>query len=373
MISGILYIALNEDFIAILIGRMLAGIAHGTLYVTMVSHYADNTFAEMRGRSVTLIAVMYNLAATIVAAFNLYSSDTLNIISSYSDGIIGFFTLILAIIGLAINYFLTYNSVQFSLSRGQEHEAVQDLIKLRGESTLTPSIRNELDDMQEMLNQANIENENIFANGNIRPLLLVTMLKLQGFLTNNAIINMLLIGFAQFLLGTSLIFVGPVFLTCFRLLASLVPMLAGDFIARKWFLTPSGAISGIVLAVFGILIIFVNLEVGFVVFLALFQISVGFGVDPMNHVITSEAFARHKRAWSIAFVTSVEYALQILAMVVMYYFIGAATTTHIIVVGSAVLILLLAAAIHFLLPETCNLSIWQCQDIHRGEYLRSRS
>lgn len=370
-ISGIIYIAWNEEYSAILVGRMLAGVAHGILYVTMVSHYADNTFAEMRGFSVSLIAVLINLAAAVVAAFNIYNTDTLKIISSFSDGVIGFFTLILAIIGVAINYFLTYDSVPSSMRRGQEQVAVTDLIKLRKEATLTPSIRYELADMLQMLNEARSGNENIFSNGNIRPLLLVTMLKLQAFLTSNPMLNMLLISFAQVLIGTSGTFVGSVFLTCFRLLASVVAMLAGDLISRKWFLTPAGGISGIVLALFGILLMSVNLNVGFCVLLVLFQALVGFGIDPMNHVITSEAFAINKRAWSIAFTTNVEYTVQLVAMVIMYYFIESDTDTYVIVLVSAILIVIIAGVLHFLLPETCNLSIKQCQDIHRSPKHRS--
>lgn len=371
-ISGILYIALNEDYLAILFGRMLGGIAHGILYVTIVSHYADNTIAEMRGRTVSSIGVIFNSTAVFVALFNLNNNGLIDVSSAYSDQLTGILTLVWSIVGLAINYFFTRESVPFLLRRGQEQDALQTLMRLRNESTDTPSIRNEIDDMRQLVNQAKIENQNIFSNGNVRPLLLVTMLKLQAFLTNNAIFNFFLIIIVQVMLvGNSAIFVGPVFLICFRILAGLVPLLAGDSFSRKWFLTSSGSISGILLGVFGILLMFLNTEVGFVVLLAFFQLLVGFGIDPMNHVITSEAFAINKRAWSIAFVTSIEYILQLIAIVVLYNIVVTDTAIYVIVLGSAILIATLAGFIYFLLPETCNLSILQCQDVHRRPNHRS--
>lgn len=347
---------------------MLAGVAHGILYVTLVSHYADNTIAEMRGRSVCLIAVLINLAAVIVAVFNLNSSETLNLVSPICDQVIGIYTLLFAIIGLTSNYFLTYNSVLFSLRHGQEQDAVSDLLKLRKESTVTPSIRNELDDMKQMLNEARTENSNIFSNGNIRPLLLVTMIRLQAFLTSNSLINMVLIGFAQTLLGSARTFVGPLFLVSFRLAASLV--LARYSVPRKWFLTPSGGIAAIVLVIFGILLRSVYLNAGFYILMALFQLLAGFGIDTMCHVITSEAFPINKRAWSIAFATSMENILQLAATVIMYYFLSSDWVEYIIVFGSALLIALLAGALHFFLPETYKLPIRQCQEIHRGPSYR---
>lgn len=363
-ISGILYIALIEDYLAILFGRMLGGFAHGILYVTIISHYADNTFAELRGRSVSSIAVIFNSAAIFTALFSLNSNE---IGFSYSDRLTGILTLIWSIMGLVINYFLTYESVPFLLRRGQEQEALQTLMKLRNESTETPTIRNELDDMRHMVNQAKIDNQNIFSGGNVRPLILVTMLKLQAALTNNPLLNLLLIILATGMLGGSLtMFVGPVFLTCIRILGGFVPVLAGDSFSRKWFLTPSGSISGVILAVLGIMLIFINLEVGFLVLLGLFQLLVGFGIDPMNHVITSEAFAINKRAWSIAFVTSVEYALQLVVMVVVYTDILAFIYIDVILLASGVLIIALAGAIYMFLPETRNLSIKLCQEVHRG-------
>lgn len=370
-ISGILFIAWNEDYLAILFGRILAGIAHGILYVTIVSHYGENTAAEMRGHSISAIGVLFSSSAVIISLFTLYQNEIFDI--SDSNRLTGILTLIWSIIGLAVNYFLTIESVPLLLLRDQEQDAVQALMKLRNETTKTPTLQNEFDDLRQMVNEAKNENQNIFSNGNIRPLLLVTFLRLQAFLTNNPVINMLLITVVQVTLvgGSATTFVAPVFLTSFRLLGGLIRLIAGDLVSRKWYLTPSGIVSGILIGAFGIIVMNLNLENGFVVMFVLFQFMTGFGIDSMSHVITSEAFAINKKAWSIAFATSIENVLQLVAIIIMYYLTVTVNVIFGILLASAILIVILAVTIHFLLPETLNLSIKQCRDVHRS--LKHRS
>lgn len=370
-ISGILYIAWPEDYLAILFGRILGGIAHGILYVTIVSHYGENTAADMRGHSISTIGVIFSSSAVIIALFALNKNE-ISDDSSYSNRLTGILTLIWSVIGLAVNFFLTIESVPFLLLRDQEQEAIQALMKLRSESTETPSFQNELDDFRQMVDQAKEENQNIFNNGNVRPLLLVAILRLQAFLTNNSIINTYLITVVQFTLGGgTATFVAPVFLTSFRLLGGLIRLLAGDLVTRKWYLTPSGIVSGILLGAFAVVLMNVRLETGFIVMLVWFEFMAGFGIDSMSHVITSEAFAINKKAWSIAFATSIEYVLQLVAIVVMYNRNLTDTTIYGVLLASAILIVLLAMTVYFLLPETLNLTIKQCRDVHRS--LKHRS
>lgn len=215
-ISGVLYIAWFNDYIAILIGRLIGGFVHGILYMTIVSHYAENSVAQMRGRIVSNIGIVLNGSAVLFTLFNYFDWEIFNMESSYSVRLIGIFVLLFAVLGLILNYFLTVESVQFLMDRDQKHEAITILMKLRNETPLESKIiSREIQQIEQMINLAHGENQNIFKDENIRPLIAIIIVKVIAFLANNAIINTMIVRSVQVKVEDhTMLYVAPLVYAC---------------------------------------------------------------------------------------------------------------------------------------------------------------
>lgn len=366
-LSSVSFIVWYEHYAAILAGRMLAGMTHGIVYIALIAHAGENTISEMRGRMLSGLALITTMSAFLVTFIDYINAYMNNSAYSYNDMTIGVVTLVCAGVGIVLNTICTYESVLYLLQHGQDREAIQTIMKLRNESTETWSIRNDFADMRLMVSQEKNEKRNIFSKGNGRPIVLVALLRLQAFLSSNQVINWLLIAIVQALLIDKVsILASPMILTGARTIATVVSIAVGDTIGRKWFLTLSGGVAGLAILIFGVLLMTMTTLSGFVGFLILFQAFVGYGIEPMQHVITSEAFSLYKKAWSIAFVTTFEYLLQIIAVYVMYHLVGTTDVIYGVLLTTAIAILILAAVLQIALPETRGMSLKQSRDEFRS-------
>lgn len=376
-ISGILYVAWFNDYTAILIGRLIGGFVHGILYMTIVSHYAENSVAQMRGRIVSNIGVVLNGSAVFITFFNYFDWAIFNMESSYSARLVGIFVIVFAVLGLILNYFLTVESVHFLMDLDQKHEATTALTKLRSEkSSDSLTITREINQIEEMMNQANEENRNIFKNENFRPLLVIIIVKVIAFLTNNAIINTMIVRAVQVKLeDNTMLFVAPLVFAGVRLFFGFFSLICGDYLTRKRLIS-FGAISGIFLAAYSFMMmtepILCPYPGGFVILLACFQAALGFGADPVVHVITSEAFAKNKKRLSIASTTIIEYVLQLIAMITVHQ-IGADSEISMygLMLGTAIVLQISGGTLSFAMPIANNLSLKQCRDVYRKCWKRA--
>lgn len=349
--------------------RIISGTAHGILYVTIVSHTGENSSNEMRGRQLSVFAIILTAAALSVTACTYIDFLTSEGYASFAERKIGFVMLVCTVVGVALNTYRTNESVHFLLHRGRQHEAEETMMKIRDEKSLTQAIQNELDEIRLLLSQDKMESRNIISNGNLRPVLLLILLKLKAVVTNNAIINMMLTYITVALLGPSVPTPAcTMILTGSRFLVTLVPIFVGDKYGRRWLQTWSGASAAVMLLLFIILLMAFQEMIGFIILLLLFQGCSGFGIEPMQHVYTSEAFSINKKALSIAFVSSVENILHILAILGMH-FIDAPWNPF--VLSTAIVMLVIAAVLRIMLPETRGLSLRQCRDVFRNVKLVS--
>lgn len=366
-LSGVTFIVWHEHYAAILAGRMLAGMTHGIVYIALIAHAGENTVSDMRGRLLSSLAMITTLSAFLVTFQNYIYTNVNNSAYSYNDVTVGVVTLVCAGVGIVLNTICTYESVLYLLQHGQDREALQTIMKLRNESTETWSIRNDFADMRLMVSQERNEKKSIFSKGNGRPVVLVAFLRIQAFLSNNQVINSLLIAIVQELLIDKVsIFASPMILTGARTITAVLSIALGDTFGRKWFLTLSGGVAGLAILIFGVLLMTVDTLTGFVGFLVVFQMFVGYGIDPMQHVLVSEAFSTNKKALSIAFVTTLEYLLQIIAVFVMYHLHRTAEVIYGVLLTTAIAILILAAVLQIALPETRGMTLKQSRDEFRS-------
>ncbi|KAJ6631721.1 putative polyol transporter 3, partial [Pseudolycoriella hygida] len=368
-ISSILFIVWYNNHIAIIVGRCLAGLTHGIIYHTTIIHAAENVVKEVRGMLLsTLNWLMYS---GVFVSSILISSVTYGQVGAFnSDRILGMFGLSFSMLAILCTVFLTYESVPYLLVHGKDSEAVVNLLKLRNESVMSTKLTNDLDEMRLMVSQDRQESQNVFTNGNGSAMGRMIALRMLSTLTNNFLLNIIMIGLTIKILEPSYYHISAVILTGTRFTGSIVPIFTTDFFKRKVHLNASAVSSAIVILVLAIIMVSVS-EFGTTTswipaaLCVAFQLFASIGIDPIEHIYLSEAFSTSKKAWSIACVTAAENVLQMVLIGV--FFIDRITylTVVAILFTTAGLMFALVVILQFSIPETLNLTIKETRDLFR--------
>lgn len=372
-IGGIIFIAGFNIGWVVAVGRLIAGLGHGIAYITTISHGAENVIKEMRGRLISSIH------------FIVYSTIfTLSIVMMYSypfpggirtEQMVGIIAVAFSIMGVAFTPCFTYESITYLLYRNDEREALENMIKLRSESVLTWNISNDLQEMRFMVAEDRVKSKNITKDSNLRPLLLMLAISVVTALSSNLVLNtnsievtsQSFLGHREAINGTdpSITSIATVVLVTFRYASGIIMILFGDFFSRKKFLTLSAGLSALSLFIQHILSPYtleytngVNWIPG--VCAIAFQIFVGAGVEPMQHVIISEAFSTAKKYWSTAFIAVADSLIHI--VIIGLSFIEEAIFLTVFIYCSIVVIALMTVILHMKLPETRGISLRQARD-----------
>lgn len=369
VISSVLFIVGYESYEAILISRILAGLAHGIVYITTLTHLTENLVKEIRARSLAIINYMIITTIFVTTAiFGTTSEERLENAEMY----FGVITLVHTMFGLLMIPFLTYDSVSFLLRKGQEHEALTTMMKLRNETFETWTIRNDFQELKEMVSEDSNDGLNIITNGNLKPLILITAIRVLTFLTSNMILNAIMIGLTQSIFADSveLAYIGGVTLSFARFLFALISLFALDNFKRKRLLSITVGIMVIVLLVYTVLSLGFQMELEDnwlpALFFCAFQLLASIGIDPLNHVLTAEAFSSSPKAyWSISFVTCIEHALHIVAIIIFMTNVVNNVYTMLFITAIGALLLILILEIY--MPETQGLSVRQARREFRGK------
>lgn len=375
-----------ENYIALLCARLLAGFAHGITYITTITHAVENLVTEIRARTMSILNYMIMTSAFTVTV--IFASS---ITQPYdrADQYLAIMSIICSLLGLLMVPFFTYESVTFLLRRGYDQEALVTMMKLRNEIFETWTIRNELQQLKLMLRDDIAEREdsvNVFRTRNVRPLLLISAFRLLAFLSNNILLNGVMISLVQVTLEKTVesSYWAAVVLTSIRFAAAIVPILILDAVPRKKLMSVTGALTVIVLLIYSLFAVTIGLEqlVSWLptLFCGTFQIIVTLGVDPLHHVMTAEAFhSSTKSLWSVATVTTLENIMHIAAIVLFVWLRVDAdegdSTEYMLAVlfTTAFAMLLLHLLIEFFGPETRGLNLRETRRAYRASDWRFQS
>lgn len=260
----------------------------------------------------------------------------------------------------------------YLIQREQNEQAVQNMIKLRNEYSLTVPIHNDFAEIKRYVEEESTKTRNIFKEGNVRPLVLVTGVRILSFFSNNVLLNGMMWLFTGILFNHTAdsMWVGSMALTSVRMVFALSPAFVGDTLGRKTFINVSAGAGGLVLLLTAIVLSSVGLNfsgvgylsLGFFVSQALF----GFGLDSTPHVIASEAFALRKKAMSIAFVESVFHVMHIVLIGLLYVIPDGTVVRYTLLILPAVLLVALTVAVSWWLPETRTMPLSQCRNEYMG-------
>lgn len=382
LISGILFIVWYNEYSAILSGRILAGFGHGIVYVTVVTHAAENSIKHVRGIILSSINYMILLGmfvgVIIISSFAFDSYSGVN-----SERLIGIIAVLFTVIGFLATIFITYESVPFLLRRGAEREALTNMMKLRNEVIESAEIHRDMLETKCMINEDRSLNRNILAEGNFKPLLLMVAARIEYVATNNFAINIILALFLEISLGITAgnMLYSPMILLGVRMVAALFSMFSVYFWPRKLHLLVSGGLCGCVMFIFATFLI-VMIETGLTdvyyvlgILAAFYQLFAAIGIDPMQHIFIAESFAGPKSAWSITVVTLVENVLQIVLICIFYnLFLGTGSLTfasiYVYTYFTTGAIFFVGFVLHFTLPETREMSLKEAKDVFAKRHFR---
>lgn len=309
-----------------------------------------------------MIFVGVTISATVITTVTYNHGDNFN-----SDRIIGIIGLILSAASIPCTIFLDRESVAYLLVRNDDNEALECMKGLRGETNETWRVTDDIEELHTMVHEDERDGRNIFTGGNAKPLASMSILFILGVLTNNYLLNIILFNFLGLAMGWPNFMLAPIILASVRAAMSIVSVFFSDIVGRKIHITVTG-VTLFLTIVIGIIIFFTSPHIWLVgSFAIIFQVFVAIGIDPIQHILLSEAFSTAKKPFSISFVMAVENSLQILFIGM--YFIRAISSadTYILVASCIFLICVVVLLLLLILPETKGMSLKEARDEFRDE------
>lgn len=349
--SAIFLIIQPNLIYTVFLARFIGGIGHGLCYVAAIQYLGEISDDNIRGRFGTLLH-LFLLKGGIIStplAINLMS------------------------FGMDANRFLGINIVQFSLSAilliflfykespvtliaaGKDESALKMLMILKGKDEETDEITKSFNDAKAMVLEDRKKDSGIFTDGNVRPLLIVILLRLSFVLSFNFVLKQL---HFHYLHEASPDFNYNFISNTLHTLTTVIVLFTIDSGKRLHFLF-SAVGTSLTLIFVGMAFAFdLNFIFKIILFLS-FEIFSAIGLGLTAHIYSAEAFCLSKQTRSIAFTAIVENITQIALIFFPPQHSSSFDLIFIITSGSC--LLLIAIYLYFELPETKHNSILEAQ------------
>ncbi|GAB0088059.1 uncharacterized protein DMENIID0001_024390 [Sergentomyia squamirostris] len=357
VISNAPLIGFPNESIVIILCRILAGISHGFIYITVIIHASENAVKEVRGMiigSIHLCIIISVFTTTILMGIGQEEHDD----SFEPNMIIGIIGTVYSLMAIPMIPFLTYESVVFLIERQRYSEAIRNMIKLRNESVETWEIKNDYDEMKLMVVEDVRTSKSIFKDGNLRPLLLMILVKFLFILSFNYGLNMVkFLSVDDVLMGHW----SSSWLFGIRMTVATFAIFFYDIFGRRIILAVSAGGTAISLLVYG----FLNLGVqGSYVGVIASEIFLGIGLGSVSDIFLSEAFSTRKKTLSMMVASICEYSVQI-TLILSLLNIPTRSYEDAFVFTTGGLMIVITIFLYLQLPETRFMSLRQTRDEFR--------
>lgn len=339
-------------------------------YLTVITQAAENAVNQIRG--IILRMVGYTLA------FSLFlgglTTGTIEV-DHRSECIMGVVNLVYSIIAMCLAYAVTIESAPFILQKRSNGQTVADrerlvlstMMKLRNETTETPKIRNDLDEMKRHIYEDQSDNSNIFTASNRRPLLIVTAVRLLSVCAKNVPFTVIIMTFIHGYINHQTFDMWLLFIMLSsRFIFGIITMFLVDRFECKKYLYIFAIICGVLVFIKSTYLYLKkiknlpHLDLTSPI-MVLFFIFASMGIDCIGHVQTSEAFSYAKKSWSIVFTTSTEHIVHIVLMTVFKFGDG----NQVCLIVASGLIIMGLCALLTVPAKTKGLSLRQTRDIYK--------
>ncbi|XP_055308447.1 uncharacterized protein LOC129572508 [Sitodiplosis mosellana] len=352
-------------------GRFLGGLANGLAYLTVITQAAENAVNQIRG--LILRGVGYVLAFSLLIAGFTTNGTIENDIDS--ELIMGYLNLFYSVLAIILAPFLTIESAPYLLQQTDENTVAEreaiviaTMVKLRNEKCETPKIRHDFIEMKHQLNEDELDSRNPFDRKNIRPLCIVTGVRVLSVCAKNVPFTVLIMGFFNHLFNpeTFSLYMLFLLLSC-RFIFGMLTMFFIDKFERKKYLYICAILCGILLLITCFVVS--NSKEDFFQFSSVFSFGIivffvfaSMSIDVLGHVQTSEAFSYATKSVSIVIATGVEHIVHTIFIIVfklqydVYAFV--LISMGLIIMGLSTLLTVPA--------KTKGLSLRQTRDIYRN-------
>lgn len=386
----------------LLVGRILAGLANGIAYLTVITHAAENAVNQIRG--IILRGIGYVLAFSLFVAgattskylswqkstylfpdlFD-YVNETKELTQpdqpnkTFNDFetefIMGLVNLLYSILAIVAACTLTIESAPHLLRRfndgltvaQREALVIATMVDLRSEKGETPKIRSDFIEMKHQLNEDQLDERLPFNPKNIRPLLIVIGVRVLSVCAKNLPFSIVVMMYFNHLFNARDIELELLFvLLCCRFFLGMFTMFFIDKFECKKFLYISSIICGflMILACIDVLLkddtiltFRANYGIGIIIFFVFGSMS----IDCVGHVQASEAFSYATKSCSITIVNTIEHVVHLL-FIFLFLFEYKTLTFVFIAFG----LIAFGASTLFTVPaRTKGLSLRQTRDIYR--------
>lgn len=367
IVGNVLYIAWDRNYAAIVIGRLLISLAHGMVFIVLLTHAAENASKNMRGlilstiNCITFAAIF--VAVHITTLVSLADNNNVSV-----ERILGSIAMGFLVASVILTLTVNIETVPHLLAKNEAIIAMENMKRLRDVVIETPELTSEMGEMVLMVARDEQDTRNVFVNGNGKPLVLIIMVRLMAALTNNFLLNVVLIGSCELILYHHRY--APMMIIAPRLGMSIIQIFYADLVGRKIQLIVSSALAGLTLIALGIVlnVLTITDSMNYYVpslFCMWFQFFAALGIQQMSDAYLAEAFSTAK-IWSLPFVMGIEHTFQL-------FMIGMAFTTittaglHALLFISGAFVLIIGIALLFTLPETKGTTLKEARDLFRSE------
>lgn len=269
--------------------RQLLGFVYGVNHTTVIMHATENYALEYRGMVYRWVA--YSKLFMLIMATGIFASH------KQFKVILGFgyihFLVAAAIFIIIFKYYVNDSSSHSLENQQNDGEIINETIEFRIVGLKLKVERNKYNE------------KNVFANGNIKPLLLV----IGGRVLSALISSLPLLTEPSWLFASMSNMSAETFriIFLFQFLFALMIVIVSEFFNFKKFFCVAGIIWALIVIILFVIDIFFTdaSSVAYCVALVGYTL-IALGVNVLTYNQLSEAFASTKRAWSIAFVTFVE-------------------------------------------------------------------
>lgn len=353
--GGVLLLLFPNYVPMLIVIRLTAGIGHSLAFITGLLHGSENCHKDHRTALVSKFPLRM-LAGAVWSSSMISTED-------YADdtGIMDvnqLTALAVTLVSLAAALpapFFTYPSL-IDLVRRRDYDQVKHIMqRLRHESTETPEIRSDFEELQKLVDEDAKYTTSIVADGNVVPLLKVLLMRIATVCGANYAMNMTAVEMLAPVLAANY---SPWVVVVCRAVGVLIgARLAATKVEAKYLLAHSALQCGLMALVCGCGDLLRTaseiLQAMSVLGLSLFA---GCGLLFVPDLMLAEAFPLPKKLASVVAVMICEFALHITIITVTYsrnvteYGMTAFYTFQLILFGSSV-------AFYLLLPNTRGLSL----------------
>lgn len=365
------FIAMPRSIFIMMVARALIGFGHGYAYLVIIIHASEVMTQKLRGMIVASFNFVIISSVMVCGVFTMsFEKDRHAFGAMQWTGIVG---LIYSVMGFIFIPIFTRESPVSLIRLKKYDQAVVLMCQLRHESSETWSIKNEYNELKAMVEEDELTSPDILQDRNIRPLLLISLLKVGSVLGFNFGLNLVRLKYATMFVSNDGTNYAVIAWMSIRMIAAMFTLFTIDAKGRKAHFIVSYGGSSVILIIMGIVTAIhstANLSWLMGLLHVCFEIVSGFGIGMISDVYASEAFGTIKKPKSIMFTAGVEFLLHAVLVGATYKAVSVSSQSNfdwIFMAGSGILILVITVFLHKELPETAKMSIRQT----RTEFLKS--